>query len=253
MKNYTSKEMILGFCFVGSVMGAVSMVYTPWNVPEKGTLQAKNGDETSVSSFDGANSTARTKIVDMRHPAVAAQVVKSEEQLDAARMPSRRGPGDFAVGTKLTAYAILNKKALLTDKESEEKVRMLADPELIRGLEEVLLQASLSDPQLEFMQDNAIDLLFEARGTVNGQIAEKVLRTIVEDARTEDAKLDMETRRSLAGIKAEIVYQWSAREPDSAPEIASWLPGPVSRKIWNNVIRAQATNEFDSSAMDYNE
>jgi hypothetical protein len=76
--------------------------------------------------------------------------------------------------------------------------------------------------------------------------ASAALQAVVQDKQIEDTGLERSAREQLAGLKAEILYQWSATQPDMTASIVAWLPGPVSQKIWQNVLRMQQSNQAES-------
>lgn len=158
---------------------------------------------------------------------------------------SESGALAFDRGVELAKYAGLKKKVFLSPDEKAEQARILEDRGLVNSLLSLLLVPALPGSMTMHMQNDAIDLLLEARAA-GVAAASEVLRSVVEDKKIEDTSVDMETRTSLAGVKAEVLYQWSAQEPERASELERWLPGPVSQKIWNNVISAQRQNLNES-------
>lgn len=152
---------------------------------------------------------------------------------------------NFGFSNELIDYARLKSKVLLTDAAKAQKEKLVLNVDLLKALEG-LLKSAASDPQIQEMRNDAIDLLLDARSAGAGGAAEQVLRAVIEDKQIEDERIDQSLRRTLAGVKAEILYQWSSLEPARSDEIQSWLPGPISEKIWHNVIEAQNQNEMDS-------
>lgn len=144
----------------------------------------------------------------------------------------------------LVDYARLRSKLFLSDENKSQKARLLQDAELMRALE-LLLKSSANDMKSQELQNDAIDLLLEARAS-GSRDAESVLRSVLEDRQIENDAMELGQRKALAGIKAEILYQWSALEPARAEEMRRWLPGPISEKIWSNVVDAQDQNELES-------
>ena len=98
-------------------------------------------------------------------------------------------------------------------------------------------------------QNAAIDMLLDALKSGDSEVAVDVLRSVVTDGQVEDESIDRSTRENLAGIKAEVLFQWSALKPAQASELASLLPGPISQKIWQNVVDAQQSNLNESAAL----
>jgi len=153
----------------------------------------------------------------------------------------------FEFQNELTVYLDLQTKVFLSDSEKREKADLLRNAALIRALGARLQQASRSHEVMR-EQDAAIDLLLEALKDGDTQAASEVLREVIQDSQVEDLKLDKGSREQLAGLKAEVLYQWSATNPQIASNLQSWLPGPVSKKIWDNVLRMQQSNEAEGAA-----
>jgi hypothetical protein len=99
---------------------------------------------------------------------------------------------------------------------------------------------------LQRLQNQAVDLLLEAR-LGGSQIAGQVLRSVVTDGQVEKESLSRSDRQAFAELKADVLYRWSAREPAITAELPGWLPGPVSQKIWRNVVNAQEQNQLESA------
>ena len=198
------------------------------------------------------------QVADERTPAAEA---------DVAVAPSRRSrpvpPGDsakravadekvsdtetqFAFKEEINEYAKLKEKVILTDGEIAQKKRLVQDPDLIAALADFLKMPT--DAPDESGQYDAIDLLFEARKAASVKdVAETVLRSLVEDPVVEDPDMDRETREDMAGLKAEVLFQWTSVDPTKAVEVERLLPGPVSRRIWENVQEEQRMNLQESA------
>ena len=146
---------------------------------------------------------------------------------------------------ELKTYNRLNMKPFLSQAEEQELESLIAHGGLLKTLDQVLLKPAWSE-QGVLMQDVAIDLLLTAARGPNAASAAAALRSVIEDRQVEDASVDVKTREQLAGLKAEVLYLWSAQSPEMAASIQSWLPGPVSLKIWSNVQRMQRANQEES-------
>jgi hypothetical protein len=153
---------------------------------------------------------------------------------------------DFAGADELAEYAKLKSHVFLDDEGNERKRTLLRDEKFLKGLESLLKTAAGNDMQLLEAQSQAIDLLIEARANGSDHIAGEVLRSVIEDSSIENEKVNVADRKALAGVKAELLYQWTAQEPLVADKIQGWLPGPISAKIWKNVTHAQEQNEMES-------
>jgi hypothetical protein len=145
----------------------------------------------------------------------------------------------------LNSYAQLKTKVLPSAEEQSARERLLKDARFLRATGDRLLKVPLL-PIGE--QDVAIDLLIEALQGGDQQAAKAVIGEIVSDNQVEDTKLPTDVREQLAGIKAEVIYHYTAYRPEEVGQVSSSLPGPVSRKIWNNVTEAQKNNLAESQA-----
>jgi hypothetical protein len=141
----------------------------------------------------------------------------------------------------------LRAKIFLSPEEKRERADLLRHSGLLKALGRRLVEPTRSMAVMN-EQDAAIDVLMEALKSGDAQVAGEVLQGVVRDGQVEDTRLDRGSREQLAGLKAEVLYQWSALSPAAASQLPSWLPGPVSRKIWANVVRMQQSNLAESAA-----
>lgn len=163
-----------------------------------------------------------------------------------APLKLEKKPEPFAA--ELAEYTVLKKKVFLTPDEESQRNLFLKNDKFLRGMRSRLLNVPISVKEAK-EQNAAIDLLLDAVRVQGSEVAVEVLRDVVADGQIEDESIDRATRESLAGVKAEVLYQWSALKPAQAAEFASMLPGPVSQKIWQNVVSAQASNLSESATL----
>lgn len=152
-------------------------------------------------------------------------------------------PAPHAV--ELAMYTLLHRKVFLNEGESAEKSSLLKNASVLRAMGVRLVRPPGSEAAAG-EQNTAIEMLIEALRSGDSEVASEVLKGVIKDSQIEDGQLEMSIRSNLAGIKAEILFQWSALRPTQAQELATLLPGPVSRKIWQNVIDAQTSNVAES-------
>ncbi|MBL7689507.1 MAG: hypothetical protein JNJ49_15830 [Bdellovibrionaceae bacterium] len=177
-------------------------------------------------------------------------------QVSSAREPASIAPGlevSLSAKTKdsLLEFEKTKKIVLATSTDDEEKQRqlkerMFQDASLMRELELLLKAPAMGNHELASQQMTALDVLFDAMNSKSADLAEKVLAAVVEDRTIEDESLDSNRRQALAEVKAEVLYRWSAAEPGQVDQIVGMLPGPVSQKIWGNVIETQEQNAAES-------
>lgn len=168
----------------------------------------------------------------------------SEKRLDDS---SRKQDGPRSAYEKeLNEYTRIKAKVFLSEEEKEYRRRLLADRSMLEDLGRYLrTPAQTGATEDEAQKSAALDLLFEAFDT-KSEVSEAILRDIVQDKQIENESLDLQTRKSLAGVKAEVLYEWSSRQPAQSETLRSWLPGPVSEKIWKNVQATQQQNVAES-------
>lgn len=179
-------------------------------------------------------------------------ISKSVKELRPSRQPASEKAqaaqnSSFSGKESLTEYVKMKSQIVMSAQMRERKNELLHDEAFLKGLGKLLKTPALNDLKTKELQSQAIDLLVEARTSTDGRVAGEVLKSVIEDKSIESDRLKLAERKALAGLKAELLYQWSAQEPKVADSILSWLPGPVSQKIWRNVLAAQEQNELASS------
>lgn len=152
----------------------------------------------------------------------------------------------FENKSELSEFKILKLKVLLTEEEQAQRKNFLQDRTLLENLK-VLFKYPAPYQDLENQQNVAVDLLLEAIKSGDAETARAVFKELIADPTIENTQLTPAQRQNLAGVKAEVLYQWSSLEPDRASEMQSALPGPVSKKIWKNVMSQQQNNEAESA------
>jgi hypothetical protein len=152
-------------------------------------------------------------------------------------------PVKFEFQTELDDYAILKSIVLPNEEQKAARTQLLTNARLLRAVATRLVR----QPLMELSeQDVAVDILLDALKDGDSRAAEEALREVVKDEQVEDGTLSGGVREQLAGVKAEVLYQWSAMVPTGASELARLLPGPVSQKIWQNVLNMQSQNLAES-------
>lgn len=162
-----------------------------------------------------------------------------------------RAPGEnrFADANELDEYKKLKQSVFLDKDGTERRKRLLGDGTLLRRLGGLLRRpVGANDLKMIDYQSQAIDLLIAARSGPASAIAGEVMQSVVADARMESEQVPLADRKALAGVKAELLYEWAGQEPAVAAAIPRWLPGPASQKLWANVQKAHADNEQESAA-----
>ena len=154
---------------------------------------------------------------------------------------------NFEYQAELDAYTALKAIVLPTEEQKQERSRLLANGRLLSALGARLVKQPLLDLS---EQDVAVDILLDALKDGDSRAAEEALKSVVSDSQVEDLALDRPVREQLAGVKAEVLYQWAALSPHMSGDLASLLPGPTSQKIWQNVLTTHQRNLAESATVD---
>lgn len=193
-------------------------------------------------------------------PSAPIEITKANENSVADNKPneataSTQAPAEaeknsvlkpFESKTELAEFKILKQKVFLTEEEKAQRKIFLQDRALLENLKS-LFKYPAQYQDLENQQNVAVDLLLEAIKSGDADTARAVFKELIADPTIENKQLTPSQRQNLAGVKAEVLYQWSSLEPDRASEMQSALPGPVSQKIWKNIERQQQNNEAESA------
>ncbi len=89
----------------------------------------------------------------------------------------------------------------------------------------------------------AVDLLIAAAQFGDTQLSISLVTAIIQDPQVENSAISKALRETLAGIKADLLYQASFIDTQT---IQNSISGPVTEKIWENVKQAHAANLLDS-------
>ncbi len=169
--------------------------------------------------------------------------VAAEESESAKK--SQEAWQNFAHQSELDNYSHLRRKVFLTEDEKKQRQNLLTDRAFLESLRSIVLAEAPADKTSD--QNAALDFLFESLKSGQKSISREILQAVVKDATVENSNESLQTRKSLGGVKAEVIYQWSSMEPQSASVIEQSLPGPVSKKIWARVQEQQESNVAESS------
>lgn len=138
-------------------------------------------------------------------------------------------------------------KPLLSPSEEREKKALLKDKVFLERNALALKNIrAMSDSDYMKWENAALDTLVGALREGDRAVASKIILEVIQDPQVEDAQLPMEIRKTLGGIKAELLFHATSLAPENFPEIESVLPGPISQKIWQNVQEQQKDNLAES-------
>lgn len=172
---------------------------------------------------------------------VPAPVILTAELKEAYQVPEGQR-------TALESFARLNSKVFMSDSEKDSTKNLLNDDNFLLSLADLLKGHNSAEAEFKSLQNSALDLLLKSALDNPNGIADQVLMDIVTDNQIENPNMPETQRKAQAGIKAEVMYLWSAQSPDASIRIASSLAGPVSQKIWENVMATQEANHQESLA-----
>lgn len=241
MKN----SLRYGICFVGLIlmglvvkgtMGSRSSTKVEMNL--SGNRQVDAGGRHSLDS-EGTKPLSQLE-----------QLNSNNGTSEVVELP--RGSGASGLSAEqIKALELYNKKKSLIfgrpNLNNDENG--LEDIELLRSFEPILKMVFSGGSREEQFQGMAVEMLLDARLNKRSEVALDVLTSVIEDPQIEDSSLQNRTRERLAEIKADILYHWSAHEEGVSNTIESLLPGPVSKRIWDNVVKAQEQNQKESLAL----
>ena len=153
---------------------------------------------------------------------------------------------EFAHTKDLQDFGLLSQKALLLPADKIVKARLLKDERFLESLEP-LLKVVPVDAETSDLQNQALDFVFEALNSEMRSVAIEVLKNVIADGSVENSSVDMADRSAMAGVKAEALFNLASSEASSKADIEQLLPGPVSKKIWENVQQRQESNLGESA------
>lgn len=153
---------------------------------------------------------------------------------------------EFSRAEELNSYGHLSQKALLLPEDKIVKARLMKDERFLSSLEPILKVVPV-DADSGILQNQALDFVFEALNSEMRSTAIEILKNVVADASVENTSADLSDRSAMAGVKAEALFNLASAQPGAKSDIESLLPGPVSKKIWENVQQRQESNLAESA------
>lgn len=142
----------------------------------------------------------------------------------------------------LSQWSELNKKLLKSSLELEHQKLILNNESILQWAAQ-----AIHDPNLSVKSRNqSLALLLDGLA-MNSPYIHDILSQTVADKSIEYSTLPISERQLMAEFKAEILFSWSSSQPEQMTFISSLLPGPVSQKIWENILNEQSKNIETSS------
>ncbi|MGE0528242.1 MAG: hypothetical protein AB7G93_12995 [Bdellovibrionales bacterium] len=208
------------------------------SIPDEAILGGRDGKDQG-----GADRARGLQLPHSPGPVSALALVGAGGAESLATHSSPLSPADepFKFQKDLSRYAAMSSKVFMSEEEKRTRQSLLTNADLLRSLGS-RIQVATANPRIIGEQSVAVDLLLEALQLGDAQVAAEVLTEVIRDPLVEDARLDQGARANLAGLKGEILYKWSAMVPELTAEFEALLPGPVTRKIWQNVQEIQNQN-----------
>ncbi len=193
------------------------------------------GEVRAASDLSGSNPTSDNP---------AASGSQSLAIATLKEVPPKKPEMPFEFKKELDLWGDLKKRLFLSEADLAEKNRLLTNTALLRALGLRLTEPSVAQSVVE-SQDAAVDLLVEALKSGDRETASDVLKSVVEDPQIENSAMAPQVREHMAGVKGEIMLRWAALVPEDAANIERSLPGPISKKIWDNVKKRHESNRLD--------
>jgi hypothetical protein len=231
--------VMTGYIFV---KGAPGLSPALSSKPQTRNLSVEQASHTAPKQVRGLAIAA----ADADESAVQDGAAPNNAPIQTAETPAKKTRDGFQYQRELDDFTFLKKKIFLSEEEKSERKRLIANDQLLRSLEGLLKVPAGKDFESQAETSMALDILFEALSGPSGEVAAGVLKGLVQDNSIEDRSLDLQSRKELAGVKAEVLYQWTSMQPSRSHEIQSWLPGPVSQNLWKNVVGLQESNLAES-------
>lgn len=153
---------------------------------------------------------------------------------------------DFKYADEIASYSVIQSKVFLSEDEKALRKKFLEDQDMLRSFKSILLIPA-QDMKTMKMQNAALDILFESFELDPQGISLELFKDVISNPTVEDAQLSSQERQAVAEIKAEILFRVSAAVPESRAELESLLPGPVSQRLWQNVVAQQKSNLAESA------
>ncbi|WP_373997982.1 hypothetical protein [Bdellovibrio bacteriovorus] len=222
---------------VGAVaVGGVMLIMTSLSVKNETPNEKPSVEQHSPEAPASPASEGPTAVV--QNPAPVVPEARKGESAPVWK--------DYAYKKELSAFHRMHRKVFLDEAEKKERQDLLKNHRVISSLSDLLQAPALTVDEV-ILQNVALDLLLESlQDSPHGE-ALGVLKDVVSNGYIEDKANNLEARKSLGEVKAEVLYQWSALQPQKKSEIERLLPGPVSKKIWENVRYQQENNLAESS------
>ncbi len=197
----------------------------------------KNGNEVKVKNVGVQD--FKPEVTTVQTQAVIAKKVQQNQDQAQNILPFE----------KLKQFKLIQAKVFKSDTETEILKNFVSDPVVIRDLTQYLLSpAQIKQSNFRENQNAAIDLILESLKSSNPQSAVEAILEVAKDSQVENNLIESSVRQSLAGTKAELLYQGSALRPDLFTSVEALLPGPVSQKIWKNIQHKQFENASESES-----
>lgn len=235
------KRIVLPVILAGAGIGSY-LIFAPGSKTETATVPTSEvGAAATVVTPSNAIPAASA-------PAHATTLSAKEDikgPISESAERSKEAWEQFSHEPDLEAYSHLRRKVFMTDEEKKQHKDLLQNRAFLESLKDIVLVEAPEDKTS--LQNSALDFLFESLKSGQKNISREILQAVVQDATVENSSESLSTRKSVGGVKAEVIYQWSSIEPQSASVIEQSLPGPVSKKIWIRVQEQQESNAGESA------
>jgi hypothetical protein len=137
----------------------------------------------------------------------------------------------------------LDEKVFATEAEVAERASVLRNSEVLKEMQSLLMRAEPDEFERDLV---AMDILVKSLET-SPEFSRELVEAFVFDATVEKSQLSPEEQQYLAELKGELIYHWIAYEPERLEEIERQLPGPISKKLFQNAKEMRMANLLESS------
>lgn len=176
------------------------------------------------------------------NPATVAPLKKLETPSPAPGL-SRLAQELPKITPHLERFSHLQLKALRNSDEENQWTAMLTNPFILKKMQILLVSRGGEDHVR--LKNQALAFVLEALKRGEGE-AQTVLANLISDPWIESNEGQRPQLQFQAELKAEAMFTWSSLYPEHSSHIESLLPGPVSKKIWHNVLAQQDLNSSES-------
>jgi hypothetical protein len=229
------KTDLVKFTLIIAAGLTAAAVYRSFTHEETGANTFMQKEKSPLSQVSKLSPKPEVQKIEITAPSI-------QTQSPASNTGTNSTLNDFAINAEVQELIKLQEKVFMTETEEASKKNLLQNENFFRGLRPLFSVTGDLGSDLAAAQNVAIDALINSKT----RAASEVLESIVVDSTIENNQVPETSRQQLAELKADVLYSWSASDPEARERIPGLLPGSVSQKIWQNVLEAQQQNRAES-------